>query len=75
MQEYGVIAYTAKMYKQQFSPVDSSLPFTLIDCPAVSAAARSQFEIRSRLLLQNKAAIFTCVARAIQLASPVTNKK
>ena len=58
--------------------MDPSLPFALTDCPAMSAA-QTQFELRSRLLLQNKAAIVTCVAphtaRAIHLASPVINKK
>ena len=48
-------------------------------CPVSSSAAHTQFELRSRLLLQNKAAIVTCVAphtaRAIQLAGPVINKK
>jgi len=59
--------------------VDSSLPFALTDCPASYCAAQIQFELRSRLLQQNKAATVTCVApqtaRAIHLASPVINKK
>jgi len=59
--------------------VDSSLPFTLTDCPSSYSAAQTQFELRSRLLPQNKAAIVTYVAphtaRAIHLASPVINKK
>ena len=42
------------MYKWQFSPVDSSLPFVLTDCPASYSAAQTQFEVRSRLLPQNK---------------------
>jgi len=66
------------MYKWQFSPGDSSLLFALTDCPASYCAAQTQFELRSRLLLQNKATIVTCVAphtaRAIHLASPVINK-
>ena len=79
MQEYRVIAYTIEMYKWQFSPVDSSLPFALTDCPGTYCAAQTQFELGSRLLQQNKATIVTCVAphtaRAIHLASPHINKK
>ena len=79
MQEYGVIAFTTKMYTRQFSPVDSSLLFALTDCPASYSAAQTQFELRSRLLPKNKATIVTCVAphtaRAIHLASPVINKR
>ena len=57
-----------------------SLLFTLTDCPAsYTDTAQTQFELRSRLLPQNKAAIVTCVAehtvRTIHLASPVINKK
>ena len=67
------------MYKWQFSPVDSSIPFVLTDCPASYSAAQTRFDLRSRLLLQNKAAFITCVAahtgRAIHLTSPVINKK
>jgi len=67
------------MYQCQFSPVDSSLPFALTHCPASYSAAQTQFELRSRLLPQNKAAIVTSfaphTARAIHLASPVINKK
>jgi len=67
------------MYQWLFSPVESSLPFALTDCPASYSAAQTQFELRCRLLLQNKAAIVTCVApltaRAIHLASPVIKKK
>jgi len=59
--------------------VDSSLPFVLTDCPASDSAAQTQFKLRSRMLLQNKAAIVTCVAPhtvcVIHLASPVINKK
>ena len=59
--------------------MDSSLPFVLADCPALYSAAQTQFELRSRLLPQNKATTVTCVAphtaRAIHLASPVINKK
>jgi len=62
VQEYGVIAFTTKMYETQFSPVDSSLPFALTDCPTSYSAAQTQFELRSRLLPQNKATIVTCVA-------------
>ena len=79
VQEYRVIAFTTEMYQWQFSPVDSSLPFALTDCPASYSVAQLLFEIRSRLLPQNKAATFTCVpprnARAIHLASPVINKE
>ena len=79
MQEYRVIAFTTKMYEcRQFSPVDSSLPFALTDCPASYCAAQTQFELRSRLLPRIKAAIVTCVAAhtasAIHLASPVINR-
>ena len=67
------------MYQWQFSPVDSSLPFVLTDCPGSDSAAQTQFELRSRLLPQNKATIVTCVAshtaRAIHLTSPVINKR
>ena len=73
MQEYGVIVFTTKIYKLQFSPVDSSLPFALTDCPASYSAAQTHFELRSRLLPQNKATIVTCVAahtgRAIHLTA------
>jgi len=66
------------MYKLQVSPVDSSLPFVLTDCPASYSAAQTQFELRSRLLPQNRATIVTCVAphtaRAIHLESPVISK-
>jgi len=59
--------------------VDSSLPFALPDCPASYSVAQTQFELRSRLLPQNKATIVTCVAphtaRAIHLATPVINNK
>ena len=59
--------------------MDSSFLFVLTDCPASDSAAQTQFELRSRLLPQNKATIVTCVAphiaRAIHLASPVINKK
>jgi len=55
--------------------VDCSLPFALTDCPAQYSATQTQFDLHSRLLLQNKAAIVTCVAHAIHLAIPVINKK
>ena len=59
--------------------MDSSFLFVLTDCAALYSAAQTQFELRSRLLPQNKAGIVTCVvphtARAIHLASPVINKK
>ena len=59
--------------------MDSSLPFALSNCPASYSAVQTQFELRSRLLPQNRAAIVTCVAphtaRAIHLASPVINKE
>ena len=79
MQEYIEISFTTEMYQRQFSPVDSSLPFALTDCPASYSAAQTHFELRSRLLPQNKATIVTCVAPhtalAIYLASPIINKK
>jgi len=50
----------------------SSLPLTLTDRPASFSVAQSLFEIHSRLLLQNKAAIVTCInlhmARMITLS-------
>jgi len=59
--------------------VDSSFLFVLTKCPALYSAAQTQFELRSRLLPQNKATIATYVAphtaRAIHLASPVINIK
>ena len=59
--------------------MDPSLPFALTNCPASYSAAQTQFELGSRLLPQNKATIFTCLAahtaRAIHLMSPVINKK
>ena len=79
MQEYGVIAFTTEMFKRQFSPVDSALPFLLTDCPASYYAAQTRFELHSRLLPQNKATIVSCLAahtgRAIHLMSPVINKR
>jgi len=65
VQEYGVIISTNKIYQLQFSPVDSSLPFALTDCPASDSAAQTQFKLRSRLLSQNKATIVTCVAHTL----------
>jgi len=77
--EYRVIAFTTEICQRQFSPVNSSLQFALTDCPASNSAAQTQFELRNRLLPQNKAAIVTCVAphtaSAIHLACPVINKK
>jgi len=59
--------------------VDSSFLFALADCAASYSAAQIQFELRSKLLPQNKAAIVTCVAphtvHAIHLASPVINNE
>ena len=79
MQDYGVTAFTTKMYKWQISPVDSSLPFALADCPTSYSAAQTQFKLCSRLLLQNKATIVTCLAahtgHAMHIMSPVINKK
>jgi len=79
VQQYGVIVFATEMYQWQFSPVGSSLPFVFTDCPASESAAQTQFELLSRLLPQNKAAIVACVAphiaRTMHLASPVVNKK
>ena len=59
--------------------MDPSVLFAHTDCPASDSAAQTQFELRSRLLPQNKATVVTCVAphsaSAIHLASPVINKK
>jgi len=59
--------------------VDSSFLFEHTDCPASDSAAQKQFELRSRLLLHNKATIVTCVAphnaRATHVTSAVINKK
>jgi hypothetical protein len=66
VQEYRVIAFTTKMYQWQFSPVDSSLPFALTDCPASYCAAQTVLTTQQTATAEQNNYCYMCYSRIEQ---------